>query len=89
MANEKITNYVIYKGHPVVLCENNAMAYGDLSKKAFAELILLAGDASGPIMVTVKSTAAGNETLRPNEFKNGMFEALEYAYEFIEFFNKK
>lgn len=89
MANEKITNYVVYKGHPIVLCENNAMAYGDISKKSFAELILLAGDASGPIMVTIKSTAEGNAILRQNEFKNGIYEALEYAYEFIEFFNKK
>ena len=87
MAN--ITNYVVYKGHPVVLCENNALAYGDLSKKAFAEMIMLAGDAAGPIMVTIKSTASGNDVLRANEFKNGMFEALEYASEQIERYNKK
>ncbi len=89
MANGKITNYVVYKGHPVVLCENNALAYGDLNKKAFAEMIMLAGDAAGPIMVTIKSTAAGNEVLRANEFKNGMFEALEYSFEQIERYNKK
>ena len=89
MANGKITNYVVYKGHPIVLCENNALAYGDLSKKAFADMILIAGDASGPIMVTIKSTAEGNTVLRANEFKNGMFEALEYAYEQIERYNKK
>ncbi len=89
MANGKITNYVVYKGHPVVLCENNALAYGDLNKKAFAEMILIAGDAAGPIMVTVKSTSEGNAVLRANEFKNGMFEALEYAYEQIERYIKK
>ena len=87
MAN--ITNYVVYKGHPVVLCENNAMAYGDLSKKAFAEMILFTGDAAGPIMVTIKSTASGNAPLRNGELKNGMYEALEYAFEQIERFNKK
>ncbi len=89
MATDKITNYVVYKGHPVVLFEGNAMAYGDLSKKAFADIVLLAGDAAGPIMVTIKSTAGGNAILRANEFKNGIFEALEYAYEQIERYNKK
>ena len=89
MADNKITNYVVYKGHPIVLCENNTMAYGDVSKKAFAEMLLFTGDASGPIMVTIKATSAGNAALRNGELKNGLYEALEYAYEFIEFFNKK
>ena len=89
MTPEEIKNYAVFKGHPLVLCNNNAMVYGNLNGKAFAEIIVLTGNVSETMMVTIKSTAEGNEVLRPNEFKNGIAEALEYSYEQIERYNKK
>ncbi len=93
MAALNIDNYVVFKGHPLVQCKNNVMAYGDLSGAAYAEIIILGGGEGaaypGMVMVTIKSTAAGNDILRQNEFKNGLWEALDYSYEQIERFNKK
>ncbi len=93
MSAATVNNYVLFKGHPLVMCQNNFMAYGNLDGAAFAEMIVLGGGEGsaypGMVMVTIKSTEKGNEVLRQNEFKNGLWEALEYAYEQIERFNKK
>ncbi len=93
MSAMNIDNYVVFKGIPLVMCQNNVMAYGDLSGTAFAEMVVLGGGEGtaypGMMMVTIKSTSAGNEVLRQNEFKNGLWEALDYAYAQIERFNKK
>ncbi len=93
MSITNIDNYVVFKGHPLVMCQNNVMAYGDLNGSAFAEMVVLGGGEGaaypGMMMVTIKSTSAGNEVLRQNEFKNGLWEALDYAYEQVERFNKK
>lgn len=88
-----IDKYVVFKGYPLVQCSNNFMVYGSLSEQAFAEIVILGeqngANYPGMTMVTIKTTAPGNEVLRPNEFKNGLWEALEYSYEQIERFNKK
>lgn len=88
MAEIKIDKYKVFNGRPLVMCKNNTMIYGDLNEKAYAEIIMLGPDVEGMLMVTVKDSKT-NEVLRPNEFKNGMFEALEYSCEQIERFNKK
>ncbi len=88
-----IDKYIVFRGYPLLRCSNNFMAYGDLNGHAFAEIVILGeqggAEYPGMTMVTIKSTAQGNEVLRPNEFKNGLWEALEYSYEQIERFNKK
>lgn len=99
MNTVNVDNYVTFRGHPLVLFDNNFIAYGNLSEQAFAEIIIMGnreiknGDAAvtvpGMMMVTIKSTKNGNEVLRANEFKTGLWEALDYAYEQIERFNRK
>lgn len=99
MGSVNVDKYVTFRGHPLVLCDNNFIVYGNLSEQAFAEIIIMGeqeiknGETSvtvpGMMMVTIKSTKDGNEVLRANEFKNGLWEALDYSYEQIERFNRK
>ncbi len=88
MADIKIEKYKVFNGRPLVMCKNNTMIYGNLNEKAYSEIIMLGSDVEGMLMVTIKDSKS-NEVLRPNEFKTGMFEALEYSCEQIERFNKK
>lgn len=83
-----IKNYTVFGGRPLVMCKNNTMIYGNLSEKAYAEIIMLMDNVEGMLMVTIKASGS-NEILRPNEFKQGIHEALEYACEQIERYNKK
>ena len=87
--SSNIQSYAVFKERPLVLCNNNFMVYGNLSEKAFAEICLLTGDVKGMMMVTIKSTDEGNAVLRENEFKTGLYQALEYACEQIERYNRK
>ena len=70
------------------------------AKAAYADMIVMneveekAADGSvvmvpDMIMVTIKSTDGKQTTLRPQEFKKGLYEALEYSMLQISFFNKK
>lgn len=83
-----IDNYAVFKGRPLVMCKNNTMIYGDLKEKAYAEIIMLGEDVEGMLMVTILATET-KEVLRPNDFKSGLYDALEYACEQIERYNKK
>ncbi len=88
MADMKIDNYAVFKGRPLVMCKNNTMIYGDLEEKAYAEIVMLGDNVEGMLMVTILD-AQSKEVLRPNEFKNGIYEALEYSCEQIDRYNKK
>ena len=83
-----IKNYTVFKERPLVMCKNNTMIYGDLNEKAYAEIVMLMDNVEGMLMVTIKASGS-NDVLRPNEFKQGIHEALEYACEQIERYNKK
>ena len=83
-----IKNYAVFKERPLVMCKNNTMIYGNLNEKAYAEIIMLMDNVEGMLMVTIKASGS-NEVLRPNEFKNGIHEALEYSCLQIDRYNKK
>ena len=85
----EIKNYTVYKSKPIVMfSQNNTIIYGNMNERAYAEIVVLGADVSGMLMVTVKSTE-DKSVLRPNEFKNGLSEALDYSCEQIERYNKK
>lgn len=88
MADVKLEKYKVFNGRPLVMCKNNTMIYGNLNEKAYSEIIMLGENVEGMLMVTVKECKT-NEVLRPNEFKNGLYEALVYSCEQIERFNQK
>ena len=99
MADKKIENYVLYQGRPLIK-NGQSMVYGSFKEAAYADMIVMseteekAADGStvmvpGMIMVTIKSTGADQKILRPQDFKNGLYETLDYSITQIEFFNKK
>ena len=83
-----IKNYAVFNGRPLVMCANNTMIYGNLTEKAYAEIIMLGPDVEGMLMVTIKECGTDN-VLVPNDFKNGLYDALQHACEQIDRFNKK
>ena len=83
-----IKNYAVFKDRPLVMCKNNTMIYGNMNEKAYSEIIMLGPDVEGMLMVTIKACGS-NEVFRPNDFKNGIYEALEYSCEQIDRYNKK
>ena len=96
---KKIENYITYQGKPLVR-NGNSMIYGSFKEAAYADMIIfneIDGKASdgtvhkvpNTIMVTIKSTDASGATLRPQEFRTGLADALDYSYTQIERFNKK
>ena len=91
---KNIENYVTFKGLPLVKFGENFMIYGDMEQKAYADIIIVGPSENkeeypGATMVTIKSTTEKDKVLRDNEFKNGMWETLNYAYEQIMRFNNK
>ena len=83
-----IKNYAVFRERPLVMCANNTMVYGNMNEQAYAEIIMLMDSVEGMLMVTIK-TCGTDEILRPNEFKQGLYEALEYSCEQIDRYNKK
>ena len=83
-----IKNYAVFNGRPLVMCKNNTMIYGNLTEKAYAEIIMLGDNVEGMLMVSIKASSS-NEILRTNEFKTGIHEALEYSCLQIDRYNKK
>ncbi len=88
MADIKLEKYKVFNGKPLVMCKNNTMIYGNLNEKAYSEIIMLGENVEGMLMVTIKECKT-DVILRPNEFKNGLYEALIYSCEQIERFNQK
>lgn len=97
---EKIENYVLYQGRPLVK-NGPTMVYGSFKEAAYADMIVLneteEKTADGAtvmvpnmIMVTIMSTdKAQIQPLRPQEFHTGLADALDYSITQIERFNKK
>jgi len=97
---EKIENYVLYQGRPLVK-NGPTMVYGSFKEAAYADMIVLneteEKTADGAtvmvpnmIMVTIMSTDKTQlAPLRPQEFHQGLYDALEYSITQIERFNKK
>lgn len=95
-----INNYLVYQGKPLVR-NGPTMVYGSFNEAAYADMIILsetdetATDGTkhkvpDNIMVTIKSTDnAKDNVLRPQEFRKGLYDALDYSYTQIERFNKK
>ena len=95
-----IENYLLYKGRPLVR-KDQTLIYGSFKEKAYADMVILsekeelAEDGSkhtvpDMIMVTILSTDKNvTAPLRTQEFKTGLYSALEYSSEQIDRFNKK
>ena len=98
--NKIIENYVLYQGRPLIK-NKSSMIYGSFNEAAYADMIILnETEEKTPdgntvmvpsmIMVTIMSTDKTQlQPLRPQEFCNGLAEALEYSIAQIERFNKK
>ncbi len=98
--NVKIDNYVVYQDKPLVR-NGQTMVYGSFKEAAYADMIVLnekeevATDGKkymvpDNIMVTIMSTDRSQTApLRPQEFRHGLYDALDYSYTQIERFNKK
>ena len=97
---QMIENYVLYQGRPLIR-NGQTMVYGSFKEAAYADMIILtdkeekAADGTvlavpDMIMVTIMSTDKTQITpLRPQEFQQGLANALEYSITQIERFNKK
>ena len=97
---QKIENYVLYQGRPLIR-NGQTMVYGSFKEAAYADMIILndkeekAADGTvlmvpDMIMVTIMSTDKTQlAPLRPQEFHQGLADALEYSITQIERFNKK
>ena len=95
-----VGNYLVYQGRPLVR-NDKSMVYGSFKEAAYADMIILtekeeiASDGKkytvpDMIMVTILPTEKGKtEALRNQEFKQGLYNALEYSITQIERFNRK
>lgn len=97
---QKIDNYVLYNGRPLIR-NGQTIVYGSFKEAAYADMIILSDKeekaADGTvvyvpdmIMVTIMSTDKTQTIpLRPQEFHQGLADALDYSITQIERFNKK
>ncbi|MBR2459857.1 MAG: hypothetical protein IKB34_01315 [Clostridia bacterium] len=96
----KIKNYILYEGRPLIR-NGQTLVYGSFSEAAYADMIILNEkqektpegeviEVPDMIMVTIMSTDKSQlAPLRPQEFHQGLADALEYSITQIERFNKK
>ncbi|MBQ9117310.1 MAG: hypothetical protein IJY04_09825 [Clostridia bacterium] len=97
---KKITNYILYQDRPLIR-NGQTLVYGSFSESAYADMIILSEkeektpsgeviEVPDMIMVTIMSTDKTQlAPLRPQEFHQGLSDALEYSITQIERFNKK